>query len=115
MNRWLLIACLAFAGCEQPEGRPAFTGMALASGTSMLPTFGSPEVVSLQLCSFDDLLPGDTVVFWHDGIRDFVHHRLVRRDNAGHWICQGDNNPNPDNVRMTREDFVGRTGKLFTQ
>lgn len=79
----------------------------------MLPTFSVVEMVALELCSFDDLRPGDTVIYWHDGISSYVHHRLIlREDTTNRWKAKGDNNAGLDTGLVTRDVFVGRTHKL---
>lgn len=113
----ILVAGL-FAGCGRQEqstqsNRPAFRAMALTTGSSMLPTFAESEVVTIELCKMSDLRAGDTVIFWHDGIAGYVHHRLVRRDDTtNRWITKGDNNQFQDRGLMTADEFVGRTHKF---
>lgn len=78
----------------------------------MLPTYGN-EWVRLELCDYSEVGAGDTVVFFHDGVGGYVHHRLQQRDATGRWITAGDNNPGIDRGRVSRDDFVGRTSKLI--
>jgi len=116
----LLVAALVLpfcvAGCSQSAtsaDRPAFVCTAQSAGTSMLPTFSEWETVRLELCKFSDLRAGDTVIYWHDGMRMWVHHRLTHRDAIdGRWHTRGDNNAWPDPGRMTSDEFIGRTHKL---
>ena len=80
----------------------------------MLPTFGVDELVSLELCPFTELRARDTIIFWHAESGQYVHHRLVARHATdGRWVTQGDNNPTQDWGRVTADEFVGRTHKLF--
>lgn len=113
----LLAALLLLAACGQREpaapSHPPFTTTARTVGRSMLPTFGETETVQLELCRFADLRTGDTVIYWHDGVRQFIHHRLIQRDaRDGRWLTRGDNNPGQDIGRFTSDEFVGRTHKL---
>jgi hypothetical protein len=120
---WVLLrvagAALLLAACSRedapgaPTDRPPYRATTISTGTSMLPTFAEVEVVQLELCDFGDLRTGDTVIFWHDRLRLYAHHRLVRRDPVtNRWITQGDNNAFPDRGAMTADEFVGRTHKL---
>lgn len=105
-------------GCGKPQtpaapARPAFVAMAQSAGTSMLPLFAERETVALELCRFSDLAPGNTVIFWHDGTQQYVHHELwFRNERDGRWHTRGINNPRLDTGRMTSDEFVGRTRKL---
>lgn len=79
----------------------------------MLPTFAEAEVVTLELCRFDELRAGDTVIFWHEGVRGYIHHRLSHRDETtNRWRTKGDNNATADTGLLTPSVFVGRTHKL---
>lgn len=116
----LLLVAGLLAGCGKPESpsarpadRPVFLARAETVGTSMLPTFSERETVGLELCAFSDLRPRDTVIYWHDGARQYIHHRLLYRDQTdGRWVTGGDNNPGRDSGRMTADEFIGRTRKL---
>lgn len=116
----LCVATLLWpTGCAKRDAagtaasRPAYRFTTVTTGRSMLPTFGEAEVVMVELCRFGDLRTGDTVIYWHDGTRQFVHHRLMQRDATdGRWLCRGDNNPGQDTGRFTADEFVGRTHKL---
>lgn len=114
---FMLWLALAAFGCSRQAdavapAHPVFVAKADSIGTSMLPTFGVAETVALELCAFSDLKAGDTVVYWHDGGRLWVHHRLEGRDQTGRWVTRGDNNPNIDRGHMTSDEFIGRTKKL---
>lgn len=119
----VLSALLWSTGCSKSDptpinpaprtaARPPFKATAFSVGTSMLPTFGEVELVQLELCGFGELRTGDTVIFWHDRFETYAHHRLIGRDETGHWLTQGDNNPSRDRGNMTSDEFVGRTHKL---
>ena len=107
---------LGTGGCgRQPEpvARPPFRSETWSIGTSMLPAFAVVERVQLEHCRFTDLVPGDTVIYWHDQTRQYVHHRLDRRDDrTNRWITRGDNNPGQDTGLMLSNEFIGRTHKL---
>jgi len=79
----------------------------------MLPDFKSGDFVSVEFCHFEDVAAGESVIFWHGGVRDYVHHRTVERDYTGRWVTRGDNNPTIDTGRMTSADFVGRPALTF--
>lgn len=119
MIRQLLIAlqvALLMTGCNRQAepARPVFTAMANSAGTSMQPTFAEREVVALELCPWDELRTGDTVIYWHDLTGQYIHHRIDSYDrNSGRWITRGDNNPGQDTGRMTSDEFIGRTHKLL--
>lgn len=113
------VIAAALSGCgdrpsarEWAEKRPPFTATAISVGRSMLPTFGVFEQVRLELCRYSDLGAGDTVIYWHDGTRQYIHHRLQYRGPEGRWITAGDNNPAHDTGLFTADEFVGRTHKL---
>lgn len=106
------ILLLLLAGCSKtppPAPRPAFRALAQAMGDSMLPTFKSGDFVSVELCRFEDVGAGDTVIYWHEATKAYVHHRAVQRDMTGLWITRGDNNPTIDTGHMSSAQFVGRT------
>lgn len=87
--------------------------MVLVGGTSMLPTYAEAEVVALELCRFEDLRAGDSIIYWHEGVRAYIHHRLASRDDVtNRWKAKGDNNANLDTGLVTPSVFVGRTHKL---
>jgi hypothetical protein len=114
------LLCLSLlAACSRdeatPSNRPSFRANALAHGKSMLPTFAEVEFVEVELCRFGDLRANDTVIFWHDGAKRFVHHRLVERDATGRWVSRGDNNALNDAGHITADEFVGRTHKIGPQ
>lgn len=115
----LALAALYFAGCGRaPDSatsadRPPLRARIVCTGSSMLPTFAVVEEVQLELCAFSDLRARDTVIFWHDQSRQWVHHRLDYRDpRDGRWVTRGDNNRGVDTGRMTSDEFAGRTHKL---
>jgi hypothetical protein len=113
-------AILAFAACSRTEpaqapeqGRPPFFAFTNQAGTSMLPTFGGFEVIRLEVCRLEDCAARDTVIYWHRGTKQYVHHRLDSRDpTTGLWRARGDNNPGLDSGFVTADVFVGRTHKL---
>lgn len=109
----LILCALAFLGCSKQEvaSRPPFVVYTQVVGDSMLPTYKSGEIVTLELCDYQSVGAGATVIFWHEEIKTFLHHRLVGRDHTGRWITRGDNNPGIDRGHMSRADFVGRTRK----
>ncbi len=117
---FLAALALSLFGCGKSDtgnpasvaARPPFTVPVLVAGKSMLPTFGDGELVTLEICPFSALRGNDTVVYWHDGIREYIHHRLDGRDDTGRWVTRGDNNGNIDRGHMTSDEFVGRTHKL---
>ena len=79
----------------------------------MLPTFAASEVVTIEHCDFSDLRPGDTVIYWHGGVRGYIHHRVFQRDEVtNRWKTKGDNNAGMDTGLLTRDVFVGRTHKF---
>jgi signal peptidase I len=112
----LLIAVLS-GGCgksEPTKPRQTFTAMAEVRGTSMLPTFSDREIVALELCAWNEIGAGDTIIFWNGISREYNHHRIDRFDHlSGRWITRGDNNGGQDMGRMSRDEFVGRTKKLI--
>jgi len=111
----LLLALSACSDSSKPAvaPRPVFVAEAQSIGTSMLPTFGEKEQVALELCRVEDLVPGNTIIFWHEETRQFVHHRLEHRDpTTGLFRTRGDNNPNHDRGFFTPSNFVGRTHRL---
>lgn len=121
---WALCLCvsvvqfLVLLGCSKsPESassaRPVFTAKALCIGQSMLPEFSEQEWVNLELCPFSALRTGDTIIYWNNEVRLFVHHRLIQRDATdGLWLARGDNNAGRDVGRVTADEFVGRTHKF---
>jgi len=115
----LLAAILVVAGaCSRNEpqpapARPPFYALTNVNGTSMLPTFAEFEVIRLEVCRLEDCAARDTVIYWHRGLKSFVHHRLEARDDTtGLWKARGDNNPGLDSGFVTADVFVGRTHKL---
>lgn len=107
----------ALCGCAPSDApkraRPALLVTVSTVGFSMLPTFANGEAVRMELCGFDDLAPGDTVIYWHEGVSAYVHHRLIlREDTTNRWKAKGDNNAGLDTGLVTRDVFVGRTHKL---
>ncbi len=113
-------ALLSFAACSRTDpapaaepGRPPFFATTTQAGTSMLPTFDKFEVIRLEVCRLEDCAARDTVVYWHRGTKQYVHHRLDSRDpTTGLWRARGDNNPGLDSGFVTADVFVGRTHKL---
>ncbi len=95
--------------------RPVFICQFRAVGNSMLPTFSADEMVLLEMCAFEDLQAGQPIIYWHTESQQYVHHRLVERDQTGQWLVRGDNNTGNDRGRVTADEFVGRTRKLATQ
>lgn len=113
----IVALALLLAACgrqEQPVApeRPAFVARALCVGRSMLPTFGEREEVQIELCRYEQLQGGDTVIRWDPVLKIFIHHRLEYRNETGRWQTRGDNNGGSDRGVMTPEEFVGRTHKL---
>ena len=112
------VVCALLAGCAPREpkpdaSRPPFRSWALVTGESMLPTFAASEVVTIEHCDFSDLRPGDTVIYWHGGVRGYIHHRVFQRDEVtNRWKTKGDNNAGMDTGLLTRDVFVGRTHKF---
>jgi hypothetical protein len=101
------------SGRQITPGRPTYTAETLSVGQSMLPNFGEVERVRLELCAYSDLAARDTVIFWHDRTRQYVHHRLIERDAVtNRWITRGVNNRGADTGLMTADEFIGRTHKL---
>lgn len=107
---------LGTSGCgrqDEPAPRPAFRSETWSIGTSMLPAFAIVERIGLEHCRYKDLKPGDTVIYWHAETRQYIHHRLVERDDrTNRWRTRGDSNPGRDTGIMTADEFEGRTHKL---
>ena len=109
---WSLAGC-GDASAAGSAGRPAFVAQAWCKGTSMLPAFKDGEMVGVELCRFSDLHTGDTVIYWHNETKQYIHHRIFQwSDTRGRWVTKGDNNPNYDRGFMSSDEFVGRTHKL---
>ena len=108
----LLVGCTPHESAPDTS-RPTFRSWVLVNGKSMLPTFAESEVVTIEHCDFSDLRPGDTVIYWHEGVRGYIHHRVFQRDElTGRWKTKGDNNAGMDTGLLTRDVFVGRTHKF---
>lgn len=109
----VLCGCAPREAAEATQPRPALRAMVFVGGSSMLPTYAESEVVTLELCRFDELRAGDTIIYWHEGTRGYIHHRLFQRDAVtNRWKAKGDNNVGLDTGLVTPSVFVGRTHKL---
>jgi len=83
-------------------------GLVIVSGTSMLPTLHTGDVVVLRAKPTYDV--GDIVVYRvnvEGGVFRIVH-RVVARESEGLLITQGDNRPNIDPFRPKTSDVDGR-------
>jgi signal peptidase I len=66
-----------------------------AFGYSMLPTLWPGDVLIVQAHAFDQLQPGDVVLFSRDG-RFFIHRILRRLEDGSRLLTRGDAMPDPD-------------------
>jgi len=76
-------------------------------GTSMMPALWSGDTVSVHRASFDDVAPGEVVVFARN--RYLVAHRVVRRIANRHGallVTRGDAQPD-DDAPLDVADFLG--------
>ena len=75
------------------------------TGDSMRPLYGENTVLLLERTPLGQLRAGMTVVYAGASGRR-VAHVLVRLTSAG-WSVQGLNNPEPDDIRITADNYIG--------
>ncbi|MDD3885444.1 MAG: hypothetical protein PHI35_01055 [Victivallaceae bacterium] len=64
-------------------------------GASMRREFRPDDVIEGVEIGFDQVRPGDVIIFHLTGDAEATIHRALRRTGNG-WITRGDNNPAPD-------------------
>jgi len=83
-------------------------------GASMLPLYPSGTVLVLQALQWDHLRAGMTVVYYKAPDTPFamVAHVLKAKDGPS-WETQGLNTDQPDDVAVTRENYIGTVVAAF--
>jgi signal peptidase len=106
-----LVALAAIAGFAlgwffvfRPSSLGGPAGYVLVSGTSMLPTYQTGDLVITQ--RQDHYAPGDIVEFHVK--RALVIHRIVGGDPVNGYVVRGDNNDVEDGFRPTADMIEGR-------
>jgi signal peptidase I len=119
----LCAVLFVLSGCGKlptSDRRPPITAWVAVQGQSMLPTFPDGTLVEVEFgIPYDQLKPGDTVIFWDykRGALLFTHHRLKGKQGPW-WIAQGDNpktNPTADAPFVTAENYYARGTGRHTQ
>ena len=86
-----------------------------AFGNSMLPTIWPGDQLTIRHRSFEQVLPGDVVLFARDG-RFFIH-RVLRRlelDSNPQLLTRGDAMPDAD-APVSAEELLGKIVGIATQ
>jgi hypothetical protein len=86
----------------------------VGDGTSMLPLYPNGTVLVLQTVEWAHLQPGMTVVYSMepDAPFDMVAH-VLKAKHGQSWEAQGVNNDQPDEVAVTRDNYVGTVVAAF--
>ena len=86
------------------------TRIIVVSGVSMEPTYDLGDLVLVREQSTSQI--GDIVVFevpeGQTGAGLLVIHRVLKIDDEGFFITQGDNRSTPDEWQLTEDDIVGQ-------
>jgi signal peptidase I len=81
--------------------------MTVAATGSMRPTFDETTLLVLEPAAFSELRVGDVITYRHPWLRQVIVHRIVEAHD-GAFLTKGDHNDRPDNVEVTRENFLMR-------
>jgi signal peptidase I len=82
-----------------------------ASGSSMLPALWPGDLLVVEAAEFDQVIPGDLVLFARDG-RFFVHR--VRQKTCSCLVTRGDAMPRND-APVTRSEVLGKVSSVRRQ
>lgn len=83
----------------------------IAPTGSMKPTLDENSVVAVETVTYDNLRPGDIVIYRDEAGLPIVH-RLHHKD-GNRWIVLGDNNSTVDRETVTPANLVGRVCAIF--
>lgn len=82
---------------------------------SMRPFFDEKAVLLMEKAPFEQLKVGDIVTYKHPRLGVPVSHRLIEKSGDRFWV-KGDANGKPDNVYVTRENYISRVfAVIYTQ
>ncbi len=77
---------------------------------SMAPTINVGDAIVVKKVNIDTIKVDDIIVYYNDELKINIVHRVVRTDDEGALVTQGDNrktNPVEDKIHTTKENFVG--------
>jgi len=77
------------------------------TGRSMYPTFHDPEFVVIEKIAFEDLCPGDVIVYEVPHIDELIIHRIITREGSL-FVTKGDNNLVKDKENISFQAIRGR-------
>ena len=83
----------------------------IAPTGSMKPTLDENSVVAVEIVKYDNLRPGDIVIYRDNGGLPIVHR--LHHMNGSRWIVLGDNNSTVDRETVTPVNLVGRVCAIF--
>lgn len=96
----------AFVVLNWPASLGGRANWAVVSGTSMLPNYQTGDMILTWRTETWGI--GDNVLYSVDGTRDaLIFHRLIGGNAERGWRAQGDNNPEPDPIRIPDENILG--------
>jgi signal peptidase I len=101
----------AIAIAQQTADKLGGRVFTVAPTGSMKPTLDENSVVAVETVKFDDLRPGDIVIYRDTAGLPIVHR--LHHKTADRWIVLGDNNSSADRETVTPANLVGRVCAIF--
>lgn len=107
----LSVASLIFTGII--TGKATIFGIRpmVVTTDSMVPTLSVGEIIIGISVEPEEIQVGDIVAYWADEknlwLQPVIVHRIIEVTDEG-FIFQGDNNPEPDNATVTKEQILFR-------
>lgn len=81
-----------------------FNAHIVASG-SMIPEFKPGDITLTYKYDFDSIQEGDIITYLHNG--KIIVHRVIEKTSS-YAVTKGDNNPSPDDIRITESNYLGK-------
>ncbi|HWA88275.1 MAG TPA: signal peptidase I [Opitutus sp.] len=94
----------ARAVAAQIKGAEVLTVMPTGS---MRPMFDERAFIVVEPTPFEELKVGDIITYAHPELHVLVVHRILEKMRGGYWT-KGDHNERPDDVYVTRKNYMKR-------